>query len=359
MRIAALRSKRLRVPLTRPYAIAGGSWDAVELVVLEIATEGGLIGFGQAAPEVDVTRESIDAAEAELESARLNWLIGRDAEDVELFDELAQCVRGPAARAALDMALHDLHAKHADVPLVERLGRRRDALATSITIGLKSVDETLADAREHVAGGFRALKIKTGVDVGLDLERLSKLRECFGATITLRADANQGYDVHALRRFASQMAALEVELLEQPLPRELDDELRSLHADIRARLVADESVVDELDLKKLVSKGLDRRGSPFGGINVKLMKCGGITPALRMAAIAQRHGLRLMWGCMDESVVGIAAALHAAYACEATSWLDLDGSFDLASDPFVGGFEVREGRRATRARPGLGVERRS
>ena len=96
-------------------------------------------------------------------------------------------------------------------------------------------------------------------------------------------------------------------------------------------------------------------GPMYGIVNVKLMKCGGIAEALRMAQIAERAGLSLMWGCMDESVLGIAAALHAAYACPATRYLDLDGSLDLAEDPFIGGFLLDGDRMQILKRPGLGV----
>jgi L-alanine-DL-glutamate epimerase-like enolase superfamily enzyme len=352
MKIVEVRSRRVTVALTRPYAIAGGSWDAVELALCELATDDGPIGFGQASPAVEVTYETIAACAAELAPERLAWLVGREVSDFGLIlNELRERIRGPAARAAVDMALFDLEGQRVGLPLVEHLGRVHTELATSITIGLKSVEATLAEAREYVERGFRILKVKTGVDVGEDLERLAKLREHFGATITLRVDANQGYDVAALTRFVARIDQLDIELLEQPLPPSEDDALRTLPESVRQRLVADESVLDELDLQRIV-----RGGAAFGVVNVKLMKCGGIRSALRIAHLAERAKLRLMWGCMDESVLGIAAALHAAYASHATSYLDLDGSLDLAADPFKGGFELRGERLQTLKRPGLGVE---
>ena len=352
MKIAAVRSRSVGVALTRPYAIAGGSWDSVELVLLELATGDGPVGFGQASPAVEVTGETIATCAAELASDHLAWLAGREVADLARNPgEWRERIRGPAARAALDMALFDLESKAAGRPLVEHLGRVHGEIATSITIGLKSVDATLAEAREYFERGFRILKVKTGVDVDYDLERLSKLRESFGPAVTLRADANQGYDVAALTRFAGRMAGLDIEMLEQPLPPSDDGALRELSAGVRSRLVADESVLDEDDLERLLADG-----APFGVVNVKLMKCGGIRPALRIAEVAERAKLRLMWGCMDESVLGISAALHAAYASRATHYLDLDGSLDLAADPFRGGFELNGDRLRTLAKPGLGAE---
>ena len=351
MKIAALRTRSLRVPLSRPYAIAGHSWDHVELAACEVEDEAGNVGFGQASPAEEVSGEAFGACAAQLSSERLAMLIGHEAGEIEArIEQTREVLRGPAARAALDMALFDLRAKSAGRPLVDQLGRVPESLATSITIGLKSLEETLEEAREYLGRCFRVLKVKIGVDVDADLERLQRLRENHGAKIVLRADANQGYDLKALQRFLAQSAGLDLEMLEQPMQPALDDELRALSQAQRRSLACDESVHDARDLERMIAAG-----PMYGIVNVKLMKCGGIAEALRMAQIAERAGLSLMWGCMDESVLGIAAALHAAYACPATRYLDLDGSLDLAEDPFIGGFLLDGDRMQTLKRPGLGV----
>jgi L-alanine-DL-glutamate epimerase-like enolase superfamily enzyme len=353
MRIAAARSRHERIPLSRPYAIAGGSWDAAEMVFVELEADDGTRGYGQASPAEEVTGETAAGAAVELSAERLAWLVGRDVGELDaLRAELCARVRGPATRAGVDMALFDLAAKQAGKPLVEWLGRAHGTLRTSITIGLKDVAETRAEAEEYVARGFTLLKVKTGADVELDLERLAALRERFGEQVALRVDANQGYDPRALRTFAARVDELGIELIEQPMKPEWDGELAAF-PHLRPRLVADESVHSSADLARLA-----RCGAPYGGVNIKLMKSGGPGGALELARAAQAAGLKLMWGCMDESVLGIAAALHCALAMSATAWLDLDGSFDLASDPFAGGFALRGDSLSTLARPGLGAEPR-
>jgi L-alanine-DL-glutamate epimerase-like enolase superfamily enzyme len=354
LRVVAVHIRAVRSPLTRPYTIAGGSWDSVDLVLVELRTDNGLTGHGQASPAEEVTGETAVTAARELDPAALDWLIGRAATPLPLFDELCTRVHGPAARAALDMALHDLSAQHAGQPLALQLGRVHSGLRTSVTIGVKPLAETLAEADEYHARGFGCLKVKTGVDVEQDLERLVRLRERFGPSLVLRVDANQGHDVPALRRFVAASARLDIELIEQPLPPILDEELLTFPVEVRRKFIADESVHGEADLERLAALGT-RHGAPFGGINVKLMKCGGPTAALRLARSAERAGLRLMWGCMDESVLGIAAALHTALASRATAYLDLDGSLDLAEDPYEGGFELEGDRMETLPRPGLGI----
>jgi L-alanine-DL-glutamate epimerase-like enolase superfamily enzyme len=169
--------------------------------------------------------------------------------------------------------------------------------------------------------------------------------------VGIRVDANQGFTPEEARRLAVVADELSLELVEQPLPAVAVAEMRALPASLRRILAADESLLDEADARSLA-------GAPAacGIFNVKLMKCGGIRPARAIASIAESAGVELMWGCNDESAVSIAAALHAAYASPSTRYLDLDGSFELTHDPFVGGFAVVDGCLRLLDRPGLGVE---
>ncbi len=323
-----------RVPLTRPYTIAYERIEAVELDFVRVRA-GGHTGLGCASPIKEVTGESFEACRTALASDPL-WIPER-------------C---PAARAAVDMALHDLRARQAGKPLVEVLGRVHAELPTSITIGIKdSAEEVLAEADEYKGRGFRILKVKIGRAMDEDLERLRKLRERFGMAMRLRIDANQGYRAADLPRLFAVLDELAIEFMEQPLPPARDADLQALLPAQRAQLALDESLLSPADAERLV------RPAPLCGIfNIKLMKCGGVTHALEIARTAEVHGLGLMWGCSDESRIGIAAALHAAFACRPTKYLDLDGHLDLARDPARGGFTIEEGVMRLTDAPGLGVE---
>jgi L-alanine-DL-glutamate epimerase-like enolase superfamily enzyme len=327
--------------------------DSVDLLFVHITTDEGFEGVGSASPAEDVTGETPDACAAALNEERMDWLLGRDPSSPDdLLRKLAQSHSAtPAARAAIDMALYDLAARIRGVPLVDLLGRRHDALPTSVTIGISSVGETLAQAEEVLGHGFRCLKVKTGRSLEEDSERLATLREQVGPDIVIRIDANQGYSFEETRRLGSLANDLALELVEQPLPATFDSVLRSLPWSVRRIIAADESLHNEKDAEALAD------APPACGIfNLKLMKCGGIRPALAMAEIAGSAGIDLMWGCNDESVVSIAAALHTAYACRNTKYLDLDGSFDLARDPARGGFVIEDGCLRLLDRPGLGVD---
>jgi len=353
VKLEALEAWTEHIPLTRPYTIAYESVDATQLLFVR-ARSGRHVGLGCASPLVEVTGESIAAATAALSEASLAEFRGaRLDEFAPLLARIASAHRRtPAARAALDMALHDLRARIAGVALVEQLGRVHEALPTSITIGIKdSVAEVLAEAEEYVARGFRLIKLKTGRELSQDIERVRRLRERFGASIRLRIDANQGLTPGELGRQFAAADEYDVEFVEQPLPPALDAQLAALPAAMRARLALDESLLDERDALRLVQPA-----PPCAIFNVKLMKCGGIAPALEIARIAEHAGVALMWGCSDESRIGIAAALHAAFACRATRYLDLDGHLDLARDPARGGFSIEAGVMRLTNEPGLGVE---
>jgi L-alanine-DL-glutamate epimerase-like enolase superfamily enzyme len=327
--------------------------DAVDLLFVRLTTDDGTEGLGSASPAEDVTGESPENCRTALSVRQLGWLKGRDPRDLDrLVQELERSHRAmPAARAAVDMALHDLAARIEGVPLVDLLGRCHDALPTSVTIGISSVEESIAEAEEYMGQGFRCLKVKTGRVFDEDVERLIRLREVVGPEVSIRIDANQGCTMDEARSLGDLAGDLDIELIEQPLPAALDSELRALPPSVRRIVAADESLHGEENARDLA-----RTPSACGIFNIKLMKCGGIRPALAMADIARTADIDLMWGCNDESVISIAAALHAAYACPRTRYLDLDGSFDLARDPAGGGFVVEEGRMRLLDRPGLGVE---
>lgn len=350
MKLVRIESWRQEIPLTRPYEITFRRSESADNCFVRLVPDGGEPGLGCAAPEHHVTGETMDECETALQPEGLDFLHGRDPRERAL---LTREIDGhlpdtPAARAALDMALHDLLARHLDLPLVRLLGRAHQALPTSITIGIMGVQETLEEAEEYLGKGFKVLKVKTGRDLEEDIERVTKLRERFGREVTVRVDANQGYDTEMLTRFIDATRDPGLEFIEQPLP--AGEDLRRLPEATRERIAADESLLSPGD-----ALGLAAAPRACGIFNIKLMKCGGPTPGLRIADIADLANIELMWGCMDESRVSISAALHTALACPATRYLDLDGHLDLAEDPGSGGFTINNGVMQPTEEPGLGV----
>lgn len=340
MKITAVRSSLRKVPLKKPYTIAYNTFSDVTLVFFEVELANGMIGLGSASPAEEVVGETPEQTAANLQLDFVQQLVGRD---IRHFQQLIQESRAffpqlPGTLAAIDIALHDAFAQYLGISVVDFYGQKIKALLTSVTIGIKGVQATLEEAEEYQKTGFRVLKVKTGLQVEEDIERIAKLYERFGRSMLIRVDANQGYSMQQLHQFIPAMQQYGVELIEQPLQVGSETELYTLDASTRSRIAGDESVKNAAAALRFCGEV-----KPFGIFNIKLMKCGGIAGALQIANVAAIGGVSLFWGCNDESIISITAALHTAYACEHTRYLDLDGSFDIAEDLVSGGFRVEDG----------------
>lgn len=354
MKIKSVKTWVTDLGNTKPYTIAFKTVDEVKNAFVEITLQNGITGIGAGNPSEYVTGEHLVQTQAALHENNLDFLVGRDIAEVNLLlaEVLAKFPKQPAARAALDIALYDVFTKHLGVPLVKYLGQTITSMPTSNTIGIKNVTETLKEAEEYGQRGFTVLKVKLGKDLEEDIERLVKLREKFGKKFTIRIDANQGYTSAQTIEFVKRTTTLDVELIEQPLPAKAVAELKALPEAIRTVIAADESLLSPNDAWQLVQPP-----RAAGIFNIKLMKCGGVQQALKIADVARYANVDLFWGCNDESIVSITAALHAAFACAHTKYIDLDGSLDLARDEVRGGFILKEGVMYCSDKPGLGVER--
>jgi len=340
---------------TKPYTIAFKTVDEVLNAFVEITLDNGVTGIGAGNPSEYVTGKSFEQCTQALQEKNIQFLIGRDIREINqlTFEVWQKLPKNPAARAALDIALYDAFTKHLGIPLVKFLGQKIHSLPTSNTIGIKNVEETLKEAKEYGERGFTVLKVKLGKDLEEDIERMVKLREVFGKKFVIRIDANQGYNIAQTIEFYTRTKQLDIELIEQPLKAKAVEEMRQLPEEIRKVIAADESLLTPVNALQIV-----RPPHAAGIFNIKLMKCGGVSQALKIADIAQHSGIELFWGCNDESIVSITAALHTAFANSNTKYIDLDGSLDLAKDEVAGGFILKDGIMYCSDKPGLGVERK-
>jgi L-alanine-DL-glutamate epimerase-like enolase superfamily enzyme len=339
---------------TKPYTITFKTVDEVRNAFVEIILENGVTGIGSGNPSEYVTGEHLNQTIEALQEKNLDFLVGRDIREMNqlLFEVLQKFPKNPAARAALDIALHDTFTRFLGVPLVKFLGQKIKTLPTSNTIGIKNVEETLKEAIDYDKQGFKVLKVKLGKDLEEDIERLVKLREQFGKKMVIRIDANQGYSVQQTIDFFNRTKSLDIELIEQPLPAKMVTEMKNLPDEIKTKIAADESLLSPKEALELI-----KPPRAAGIFNIKLMKCGGVSQGLKIADIALHEKVDLFWGCNDESAVSITAALHAAFACSNTKYIDLDGSLDLGNDVVKGGFILKDGYMSCSDKPGLGLER--
>ena len=284
----------IELRLRHTFRLARGDSDSRRVVVVEIEDDG-LIGRGEAAP---IARYGQDAASAALAAKQMVTRLG----DLRAFDSAATraAVAGePAAEAAIDMALRDLAGKRLGVPLYELMGIDPSSMpVTSFTIGMDTPEIVAQKVSE--AAGFEVLKVKMGSkDDQKVLETVRSITNC-----PVRVDANEGWTLEDALDRLEWLQEMGVELVEQPLPAGRLDEMRELKKRSPLPLIADESVARADDIPRLADA--------FDGINIKLMKCGGLGEAMRMIHVARAHGMTIMLGCMVESSLAITAAAHIA-----------------------------------------------
>lgn len=252
------------------------------------------------------------------------------------------------AIAALDMARWDLLGKQCNKPCYQLFGLSRRSVATSMTIGITPIDmipdriKLLLDGRN-----FHYLKIKLGSQDGIefDKEAFTTIKNAAAAYhVKLRVDANGGWNLADAKMMCQWLADQGVDYIEQPLPSNLDDALPELFKNRPLPIFVDESC--------LFSADIPRFANCVDGINIKLMKCGGITEAIRMVATARAHHLQTMIGCMSESSIAISAA---ASICALFDHIDLDSHLNLDPDPAKGA-EFINGAIIPNQLPGLGAE---
>ncbi|MBU2549377.1 MAG: dipeptide epimerase [Proteobacteria bacterium] len=353
MRIATLEAWPVEMGLSEPYTIAYESVSRVTNVFMRIETRSGLVGYGCAAPDKRITRETPDGVLRTLRETAASLLIGSDPLRPAMLLRRLQA-NGldiqPAALASVDIALRDLIGKAAGLPLWKMLGGFRDRIRTSVTIGILPLQETVDRARALVGQGFHCLKLKGGLDPEADVERVMEVRRAVGRGIELRFDANQGFDLDESVRFVQRTKSARLELLEQPTPKGALDILGRLTSQVPIPVMADESLSTLRDAFRLARRDL------VDMVNVKLMKVGGISEALKIEAIAQAARLEVMVGCLDEAALGIAAGLAFALARPAVQYADLDGHLDLVGDPSHGAVILRNGILYPNNRPGLGFD---
>jgi L-alanine-DL-glutamate epimerase-like enolase superfamily enzyme len=320
--------------LAETFVISRESADTADVVQVDIA-HASVVGHGEGAP-IDRYGESATSALEYVES-HANVL----GDDPWALDEIeARLPREQfAARAAIDAALHDLQGKLVGVPAWRLLGLRRGGPPTSWTIWLGDPDD-MARRAERVGDRFRRLKLKLGAGDGLDVERVRAVRAV--TTVPLQVDVNEYWTLDEAREALAELAELDVEYCEQPLP--AGDEGSAVLKHVSPiPIYVDEDCHTLEDVAEC-----ERRAH---GINIKLAKSGGIREAMRMAHAARALGLGVMLGCMLESGLGIAAAAQIASLCD---HVDLDGNLLLAGDPWPG-VEFRDGVQLPSTEPGLGV----
>ena len=345
--IDSMESRTFINKRTSAFRIATGSSDTEENVIVKLVS-GDDFGVGSANP-TDVTQETLASMESFLGVASRKIVDTDENYPDKLHQRLdAIAIGNTAAKAAVDIALFDLLSKREKKPLYEYLGGKRDKIITDMTIGIEPLEITVQKALEHIRSGFRALKIKVGLEFDEDIKRVSAVRDAVGPKIQLRVDANQGYTVDQAIKFCEAMETLDVAVVEQPVKAEDYEGLRKVSQSSNLPIMADECVKSVLDARKVA------RESIADMINIKLMKSAGINDAVLINRLAEAADVGTMVGCMGEIQVSIAAGLHFALSSENVLLADLDSHFNIVDDP-SSGLLFEDGHLVAPRKPGLGI----
>ena len=356
MKITDIELGMLRVPLKTPFKTALRTVETVEDIVVLVRTDSGHTGHGEAPPTAVITGDTHCSIVEAIERHIKPRLIGQDISNLNHICGLIQnsMERNTSAKAAVEIAVYDLWGQLHGAPLYQMLGGGDPVITTDITISVDHIDKMVADSIAAVERGFDSLKIKVGKDIGVDIERVKAIHAAVEGRALLRLDANQGwtakqavYAMHALED-----AGVLLELLEQPVKAADIEGLKYVTERVHTPVMADESVFGPSQVFDLIQ----RRAADI--INIKLMKTGGISNAVRVADIAALYGVQCMIGCMLESAISVAAAVHLAVAkADAITKVDLDGPSLCQFNPVHGGVVFNESEITITDAPGLGIVR--
>lgn len=331
MKIVGYQLHQITVHCKRPFRIASGLQDRCHTLMVTLYTDNALIGYGEAVPIPLLTDENFEGCRATLEEQLLPMVRHREVWNLrELHREMLSLTRGKSSRCAIDLALHELARQSAGLSLSQLLGTRQTQFRTNYSIGIEDLETTLDLAREILAQGYDCLKLKVGLEPEADIEMVVGVSQLLPPGARLRLDANGGWNrqsaVRVLR--ALEQKSCPIELVEQPTPREDFRALKYVRERSSFPIAADESVHTLHDARLLLEHDC------VDILNLKLMKTGGLLPALDIVSLARAFGCQLMVGGMvGESALGVGAAAALAAAAD-FEYADLDADILLRDSPF-------------------------
>ena len=332
MKITHTEIYRFSIPM-EPFVIATGTMHFAQNVFIKVHTDSGIYGVGECSAFPMIVGETQETCLAMAKDFAKIW-IGKDPLNIpeRMDDLLGYAAHNGTVKSAFDMALFDISAKHAGLPLYQFLGGERRTIETDMTIGIGSPEEMAASALKYQNQGCRIIKIKLGKKIHDDIERVAQIRAAVGPELTLRLDANQGWSFDDALFALGELEKYDIEFCEQPMRTWYDDKLPELNLNSPIKIMADESCYNHHDARKLTAS------QSCEYLNIKFSKSGGILEAQKIHEIALQTGTKCMIGSMLESRIALSANLHFALASPNVVFFDLDTCLlGHLVDPVVGG----------------------
>ncbi len=352
MKITSVSISGIKLPLIRPFIVSYTTYYDMPTIIVKIETDTGLVGYGEATPDEHVTGETWESTYAVLHKKLAPAVLGADPFQIErIHEQMNAAIYGaPSAKAAIDIACYDLMGKASGQPVYNLLGGKyHDSLDVPFVISILAPDEMARQAAEAVEAGYKTIKVKVGTNAALDVERIRAVRQAIGKDVLMRVDANQGWKSRATSMFVlKQVEDCQMDWIEQPV---LADDITAL-AEIRRQthipVMVDEGVHGDREMREVIVKQAADK------LNIKLMKCGGLYPALKLVAQAEMAGIECMVGSMVESAVATAAGAHLSTAKRNIIANEMVGPLMFSRD--VARMDYRNSQLHLDEKPGLGLE---
>ncbi|MFD1031845.1 mandelate racemase/muconate lactonizing enzyme family protein [Metaplanococcus flavidus] len=340
-------------PLKEPFIISYASYPSMAAIIVRLQTDDGLIGYGEAVPDEHVTGEQVDGAFEVLKNVLVPQILDQSPFNIEEihFSMNAAIANNPAAKAAIDIACYDLMGKATNQPVYNLIGgRAHDNLQYPKVLSIESPQIMAEKAATAVKQGFSSLKLKVGLDnAALDIERIYAVRKAVGEDMPIRIDVNQGWKTVGLAvQTINRLEAANLTWIEQPIRMGDIRGLAEVRRKVSTPIMADESVQSMEDVIEII------RLEAADYINIKLMKAGGIFPAVHMAKAAEAAGIIAQIGSMVESSIGSAAGYHAVMSRKNIQTAELTGPLLFSEE--VGNLHYDLPYVKLSGKPGIGID---
>ena len=351
MKIIQTEIYKFSIPM-HPFTIATGTMDFAQNIFIRVHTDAGYYGVGECSAFPVIVGETQSTCFELAKDFAALWKEKSPLHIEERMDELHTSVAfNSTIKSAFDMALYDIAAREAAMPLYKFLGGSKKEIETDLTIGIDTPAKMAATAKDFKAKGVRIIKIKLGKNAENDIERVRQVRRVVGDDLLLRIDANQGWSFDTAVSVLQEIGKYNIQFCEQPMRYWDDDRLPELRKLSPVKIMADESVYDHHDAKRLIKAGA------CDYVNIKFSKSGGLLEAKKINEVCEQNEIPCMMGGMLESRIALTAFAHFALANQNIIFYDMD-TFMLGHklDPVKGGIKYNGYIAIVPDAPGIGAD---
>ncbi|MCQ6336176.1 MULTISPECIES: mandelate racemase/muconate lactonizing enzyme family protein [Bacillus cereus group] len=352
MKITAIHLYAIRLPLRNPFVISYGSYSDMPSIIVKMETDEGIIGYGEGVADDHVTGESRESTFHTLKHTLAPALIGKNPMNIEkIHDMMDNTIYGvPTAKAAIDIACFDIMGKKLNQPVYQLIGGRyHEEFPVTHVLSIADPENMAEEAASMIQKGYQSFKMKVGTNVKEDVKRIEAVRERVGNDIAIRVDVNQGWKNSANTLTAIRLLGhLNIDWIEQPVIADDIDAMAHIRSKTDLPLMIDEGLKSSREMRQIIKlEAADK-------VNIKLMKCGGIYPAVKLAHQAEMAGIECQVGSMVESSVASSAGFHVAFSKKIITSVELTGPLKFTKD--IGNLHYDVPFIRLNEKPGLGIE---